>query len=110
MAKLPIIDPETIALLRLGWIRALDVVIFLIVIFLSALTTVGVLFGFLETNQILLCGISALGLTQFWLLSVSYRACYFTLKMRAIIETMPQEAARIALNYADTKTVPPPVK
>jgi hypothetical protein len=91
-----IIDDETKALLWAGFIRPIDG-------FILAAEVVAGIVGFtwfivkppeLVHVILYLFGMGVLG--SIWILSVAYRACYFSLKCYAEMQTLPDRAGMVA--------------
>lgn len=98
-SKLPLLDPETQALLSFGWIRLIDVVL-LSVCGLVALAGFGLwLFGQPTSGQLMALALALCSVQLSWAIMLLYRACYFVLKMRAAVELLPDRAARLAVQF-----------
>lgn len=105
--KLPLVDDETKALLQLGFIVPIDFV-FAAVLFLGAFATiVWIAAAKPDFVYVMAVAICMLILLSVWTLTVAYRGIYFTLKMRAVMETMPEEAAKIAFKIHEIKMAQP---
>lgn len=94
------IDDETSSLLKVGWIRKHDLLI-LTAAFLSFLSA-GILLWLSLYHNVSYIWPLVVAISSVWLLALLavmllYRAIYFTLKVRAIMETMPELAANIAV-------------
>jgi len=101
--KTQFIDDETKSLIQLGFIAPLDYVIFftlVIVGFGGLVWAVSARPDFVYIMAVLLC---LQFLVSLWAITLIYRACYFTLKMRAVMETMPETAAQIAFKLHEQK-------
>jgi hypothetical protein len=107
--KTPLLDEETKSLLQLGFIVPTDFV-FLIILgligFSSLIWIIATKPDFVYILAILIC---ANFLTTIWVVTLVYRACYFVLKMRAVMETMPELAAHIALKLHEQQLNTPAV-
>jgi len=95
-SRTPIIDEETKALFSLGFMAPLDFIFFALEVVVGFGTAVWAIAAKPDFIYILAMAIFMQGMLSVWTLTVCYRACYFTLKMRAVMETMPEQAARIA--------------
>jgi hypothetical protein len=103
----PWIDEETGALLQLGFFKVSDVVFALaifLVIFASVVWGIAARPGLLPH---VLAGVVVLILLCLWIVTLVYRACFFILRMRAVIETMPERAATLALKLFEMRISQP---
>jgi hypothetical protein len=95
--KTPLLDEETKSLLQLGFIVPTDFVFLIILVLVGFSSLIWILSARPDFIYILAIIVCANFLTTIWAVTLIYRACYFVLKMRAVMETMPELAAHIAL-------------
>ena len=100
-----IVDKETAALIEVGWIRKIDGWL-LGGLVLSSLATLA-LFYFSCYRAAFFCGFAAWLLQTCWIISLAYRASYFILKTRAVIETLPENAGKIAADILTRRSAVP---
>ena len=101
--KTRFIDDETKSLFQLGFVAPLDYIIFgtlVIVGFAGLVWAISARPDFVYIIAVLLC---LQFLVSIWAITLMYRACYFTLKMRAVMETMPEIAAQIAFKIHEQR-------
>lgn len=99
--KIPLLDPETQALLHFGWFRLIDGVLLAVLVLTAAVGMAWWTFGAPSTGNILGLVLSAIVVLLIWCVMLLYRACYFILKMRSAVELMPNTAARIAVKFIE---------
>lgn len=93
---LPLIDEETKSLFQLGFIVPIDFVFLAVLVmtaFGSAIWFIAARPDFVYVVGILACCVF---LTTIWLVTLAYRIMYFVLKLRAVMEILPEEAGKIA--------------
>jgi len=101
--KLQLIDDETRSLFQLGFIVPIDFVFAGILVFVGFTALIWIISArpdFVYIMAILLC---LHFVATIWSITLIYRACYFVLKMRAVMETMPETAAQIAVKIHEQR-------
>jgi len=101
--KLPLIDEETRSLVQLGFIVPIDFVFVGILGFVGFTSLIWIIAAkpdFVYIMAVLLC---LHFVATIWSITLIYRCCYFVLKMRAVMETMPETAAQIAVKIHEQR-------
>jgi hypothetical protein len=96
--KTPWIDNETKSLFELGFVMPMD----FLFLALEVVGGTAALIWILVTKPDFIYVVATLvvlnGLLSVWLITLIYRCSYFVLKMRAVMETMPEAAGKIAFS------------
>lgn len=101
--KTPLIDDETKALFELGFIVPLDIVFFCLECLIGFGSLVWIIASKPDFVYILAVVMLMQLLLAVWTITVCYRSCYFTLKMRSVMEMLPIEAGKIAFQIHEAK-------
>ena len=95
----PLLDPETQALWKLGYIQWVDF-LFVGVLVLHLLTTFfWWVFGHPSAVGILVCAVAALGWLQLWIVLLIFRAARFVLDILAEIKLLPETSSKLAIQF-----------
>jgi len=98
--KTPIVDPQVAALWKVGFIQAIDVIMLLIMAGSTFTFFVWCMAQHTMTLAAYIVYFSVMNLTGLaWILLVVFRACMFSLKTRANLETLPEQAAALLHNF-----------
>lgn len=104
-----IVHTEMQALKHLGWIQPIDYVMTFLVVMCWFTVIAWKIFGQPTPWNILCCVITAFGLVQFWLVLLIFRCSHFVLLIKAYLNDLPYEAARIVMSaYAGGQGTPTP--
>lgn len=95
----PLIDNETKVLWKLGYIRVIDFIVILNVLGIGVVDFFWWFFGHPTTTQLLCSALCVALLLQVWTLLLVYRCARFVLDVFAEIKTMPEQAAKLAVQF-----------
>jgi hypothetical protein len=99
LPKTPIIDNETAALFKVGFIKPTDGVIFAVVMLILFVSTCYAIFAQPDPLKLICLILFVQFILLFWIVILTYRVSYFVLKLSGIVHTMPEQAARLAVSF-----------
>jgi len=105
--KKPLIDRQTNAVFEAGLIRGVDMLVAAVIALATLVLCAYWLFATVPNTKTLIAGFAGMQVLLLgWIIMLIYRACYFSLTVKADINTQVEEVAKLVVAYQTGQPIP----